>query len=200
MKPELVVIDTMSQTFSGEENSAAEVSQYLRGIGLWFRATWQAAVLVVHHTGHRETERARGSSAIRANVDFMFSVFRDEKEMLATVECVKQKDGELLEPTTFDLRVVDLAVDEDGDKITSLVASAGRHRRGGRRHALRGRARPRRQQPPLPRAGAQRHRGEEAAHRLLRGDRRRRGQEAPGVLPGSQMGPHVRPHRRSRRA
>lgn len=124
IKPDLVVIDTMSQTFSGEENSAAEVSKYLREIGLWFRNAWQAAVMVVHHTGHKETERARGSSAIRANVDFMFSVFRDEKEMLATFEFVKQKDGELLDPHTFQLRVIDLATDEDGDPITSLVASA----------------------------------------------------------------------------
>lgn len=124
IRPDVVLIDTMSQTFSGEENSAAEVSKYLREIGLWFRNAWQAAVLVVHHTGHKETERARGSSAIRSNVDFMFSVYRDEKEMLATFEFVKQKDGELLDPATFQLRVVDLAVDEDGDPITSLVASA----------------------------------------------------------------------------
>lgn len=123
IKPDLVVIDTMSQTFSGEENSAAEVSKYLREIGTWFRNAWRASVLVVHHTGHSETERARGSSAIRSNVDFMFSVFRDEKEMLATLEFVKQKDGELLDAATFDLRVIELAVDEDGDAITSLVAS-----------------------------------------------------------------------------
>lgn len=123
IKPDLVVIDTMSQTFSGEENSATEVSKYLREIGVWFRNAWQAAVVVVHHTGHSETERARGSSAIRSNVDFMFSVYRDEKEMLATLEFVKQKDGELLDATTFDLRVVELAVDADGDPITSLVAS-----------------------------------------------------------------------------
>jgi hypothetical protein len=54
----------------------------------------------------------------------MFGVFRDEKEMLATVECVKQKDGELIEPVTFSMRVTELAKDEDGDPITSLVASA----------------------------------------------------------------------------
>lgn len=122
VKPDLVVIDTMSQTFSGEENSSTEVSKYLREIGLWFRNAWQAAVLVVHHTGHKETERARGSSAIRSNVDFMLSVSRDEKEMLATLEFVKQKDGELLDPASFQLRVVELDHDEDGDPITSLVA------------------------------------------------------------------------------
>lgn len=123
VKPDLVVIDTLSQTFRGEENSAAEVSKYLSEVGLWFRSSWQAAVMLVHHSGHSATERARGSSAIRANVDWMFGVFRDEKEMLATVECVKQKDGDMPDPITFSVRVVDLAVDEDGDTVTSLVAS-----------------------------------------------------------------------------
>lgn len=123
VRPDLVVIDTLSQTFAGEENSAAEVSHYLREIGLWFRNSWQASVLLVHHTGHLATERPRGSSALRSNVDFMFGCHRDEKEMLATLECVKQKDGELLGATKFSLKVVELAKDEDGDAVTSLVAS-----------------------------------------------------------------------------
>lgn len=122
--PVLVIVDTLSQTFAGEENSAPEMSAYLRELGTWFRASWQAAVVVVHHTGHQATERPRGSSALRSNVDFMFGVFRDEKEMLATVECVKQKDGELIEPVSFSLKVCELALDEDGEPITSLVARA----------------------------------------------------------------------------
>jgi len=120
--PALVVVDTLSQTFSGEENSATDVGAYLRELGVWFRAAWQAAVLVVHHTGHEATERPRGSSALRANVDFMFGVFRDQKEMLATMECVKQKDGELFPPASFALTVKEVAKDEDGDAVTTLVA------------------------------------------------------------------------------
>jgi hypothetical protein len=52
----------------------------------------------------------------------LLGVFSDEKEMLATVTSVKQKDGELMSDATFSLSVVDLGVDSDGDKITSLVA------------------------------------------------------------------------------
>lgn len=122
--PVLVVVDTLAATFSGEENSAGEVSAYLREISLWLRATWQATVLVIHHTGHLATERPRGSSALKANVDFMFGCYRDETEMLATVECVKQKDGEKPAPVTFEMTVRDLEYDEDGDKVTSLVATA----------------------------------------------------------------------------
>jgi hypothetical protein len=54
----------------------------------------------------------------------MFGVFRDEKEMLATVECHKQKDGELFDDVTFGLATERLGTDEDGEAVTSLVASA----------------------------------------------------------------------------
>lgn len=120
--PLLVVVDTLSQTFVGEENSAQEVGEYLRELGIQFRQCWQCAVMVVHHSGHSATERPRGSSALRANVDFMFGVFRDEKEMLATLECLKQKDGELIDKTCFAMKVCELARDEDDEPITSLVA------------------------------------------------------------------------------
>lgn len=120
--PLLVVIDTLSQTYSGEENSANEMAAYLREIGLRFRALWQCSVMLVHHTGHQATERPRGSSAIRANIDYLLGVCRDEKEMLATLSCVKQKDGDLFPDATFSLGKVNLGQDNDGDAITSLVA------------------------------------------------------------------------------
>ena len=119
----MVVADTLSQTYAGEENSANEMAAYLRELGVRFRQLWQAAVLLIHHTGHQATERPRGSSAIRSNLDFMLGVFRDEKEMLATVTCAKQKDGELFSDATFALRSIELGTDADGDRITSLVAS-----------------------------------------------------------------------------
>ena len=120
--PSLVVVDTLSQTYAGEENSANEMAAYLRELGLRFRSLWQAAVLLIHHSGHSATERPRGSSAIRGNVDFLLGVFRDEKEMLATVTCMKQKDGELFPDATFALQSLELGTDADGDKVTSLVA------------------------------------------------------------------------------
>lgn len=120
--PSLVVVDTLSQTYNGEENSANEVAAYFRELGTRFRELWGCAVLILHHTGHNATERPRGSSAMRANLDFMLGVHRDEKEMLATLSCAKQKDGEAFQDTTFAVAVHNLGTDEDGDKVTSLVA------------------------------------------------------------------------------
>jgi hypothetical protein len=122
VSPAMVVVDTLSQTYAGEENSANEMAAYLRELGARFRRLWACSVLLIHHSGHSATERPRGSSAIRANVDYLLGVCRDEKEMLATVNCVKQKDGELFEDATFSMTVAQLGHDEDGDPVSSLVA------------------------------------------------------------------------------
>lgn len=122
VSPALVVIDTLSQTYAGEENSANEVAAYFRELGTRFRQLWGCAVLILHHTGHNATERPRGSSAMRSNLDFMFGVFRDEKEMLATLTCAKQKDGEAFDDASFSVASYTLGTDEEGDTVTSLVA------------------------------------------------------------------------------
>lgn len=120
--PAMVVVDTVSQTYTGEENSASDMAAYLRELGNRFRALWHCAVALLHHTGHNATERPRGSSAILANLDWAHGVFRDEKEMLATVTNPKQKDVEPFADKTFSLTVQTIGTDEDGDKVTSLVA------------------------------------------------------------------------------
>ena len=122
IRPRLIVIDTMSQTFSGEENSNNDVAEFLRSIRIELAQAFDACVLIIHHAGHSTTERPRGSSAIKANTDFLFGVFRDEKELACTLENHHQKDGELFRPATFDLKSVQIGLDEDGDPITSLVA------------------------------------------------------------------------------
>lgn len=123
ISPGLVIVDTLSQTCTGEENSATDMAAYFRELGNRFRAIWRCVVLVVHHSGHMATERPRGSSAIVANVDFMLGVFRDEKELITTLTCEKQKDGERFEPVQFQLTAQTLGHDEDGEAITSLSAS-----------------------------------------------------------------------------
>lgn len=120
--PATVIVDTLSQTFEGEENSANEVAGYFRALGNGFRALWRCVVLVIHHSGHVATERPRGSSAIVANVDFMLGVFRDEKELIATMTCEKQKDGDRFEPVQFQLTSKTVDWDEDGEAVTSLAA------------------------------------------------------------------------------
>lgn len=123
IQPVLITVDTLSQTFRGEENSANEVAAYLSTIGLMFRSVFRCAVTLIHHTGHAATERPRGSTAMSNNVDWMFGCFRDAQDMLATLENTRQKDGERADEITFSLNKVELGHDSDGDTITSLVAA-----------------------------------------------------------------------------
>lgn len=122
IQPSDIIVDTMSQTYAGEENSSTDVATYLRVLGAELREPFNATVLVIHHSGHTATERPRGSSAIIANTDFLFGVYRDEKEMVTTFECFKQKDGDRWGPVSFALHHQSLGTDSDGDEVSSLVA------------------------------------------------------------------------------
>jgi len=122
-KMELVVIDTLSQTFAGDENSASDISNYLRSINSKVRAAFETTTLIIHHTGHNATERPRGSSALTANLDYLLSVHKpDPQSMTARLNVSKQKDGERLENLYFNLEKVDLGQDEYGETVESLCA------------------------------------------------------------------------------
>lgn len=121
--PRLVVIDTLSQTFAGDENSATDMAAYLRLLNAQIRARFTCTVIVIHHSGHAAAERPRGSSAILANVDFMFGVYRTDPDALSChVEVVKQKDGDKLPSQLFEMRRHVVGADEDGEEMASLVA------------------------------------------------------------------------------
>lgn len=123
-KPSLIYIDTLSQTFEGDENSATDISAYLRMINSAIRARFNCTVVVIHHSGHAATERPRGSSAITANVDFMVGVYKPEgTSLMARLDVIKQKDGDRLSHQAFKLERVVLGQDEDGEELTSLAAN-----------------------------------------------------------------------------
>ena len=122
--PVLIVIDTLSQTFTGDENAATDIGDYLRMLNTHLRAEFNCTVLVIHHTGHSASERPRGSSAITANVDFLLGCFRPNADCnSALLEVIKQKDGDRLPTSHFELERQVLGKDEDGEEISSLVAN-----------------------------------------------------------------------------
>jgi hypothetical protein len=123
IEPCLVVIDTLSQTYNGDENSASDVAAYLRLINSEIRAAFKCSVLVVHHTGHSAAERPRGSSALTSNLDYLLGAYRPEGgRMEARLGVHKMKDGEKLEDHYFEMKRLVMGHDEDGDEVSSLVA------------------------------------------------------------------------------
>lgn len=123
-KPALVIIDTLSQTFDGDENSSNDIASYIRSINTDIRSRFNCSVIIIHHTGHNAAERPRGSSAMIANLDFLLGVFKpDPESQTARMTVVKQKDGDRLDDVYFEMVRQPLGVNKKGKPVGSLVSS-----------------------------------------------------------------------------
>jgi RecA-family ATPase len=74
--PGLVIIDTLHRNMEGDENSSQDIRTFIAHIDNYLRPLG-AAVLVVHHSGHGQKDRSRGSSSIRAAMDGEFSATKN---------------------------------------------------------------------------------------------------------------------------
>jgi hypothetical protein len=100
-KPALIVIDTLSMTFiGGDEKDGHDVGRYVGGIQRLQRVTG-AHVMTLHHTGWNQ-ERERGHTALRAAVDTMILLNREDN--LVTMSCLKQRDAEPFADLHFELK------------------------------------------------------------------------------------------------
>ena len=62
-KPKLIVLDTLARTMIGDENSSERVGEYIKALDD-VKAEYGCTILIVHHTGHSNKDRARGSSVM----------------------------------------------------------------------------------------------------------------------------------------
>ncbi len=92
---DLIVIDTLNRNMTGNENSTEDMSAFVRGCDR-LRELTGAAVLVIHHKGHGDAERGRGSSVLDAAADTIIQCTRDASRIVLT--CRKQKDAAEFEP------------------------------------------------------------------------------------------------------
>lgn len=116
---DVIVIDTLAQTTpGGNENAAEDMGKALAHCKGLHRATG-ATVVLVHHSGKDSSKGARGWSGLRAAADAELEVVR--MPTARVLQVTKQKDGDDAGRWGFDLEVVPLGMDEDGDVITSCA-------------------------------------------------------------------------------
>jgi hypothetical protein len=121
--PALLVIDTLSQCSSGEEDSNTQMSNMLSNLISRIHGEFpDCVILFTHHPGHGNQKRMRGASALQANTDFVLYTEKNNKALRVRLDFVKLKDGEIPVPKEFELNKVELGIDEDGEAINSLVA------------------------------------------------------------------------------
>lgn len=116
--PGLVIIDTLHRNMDGDENSSQDIGKFINNLDVFMKSLG-TAVLVVHHSGHGDKQRSRGSSSIRAAMDGEFSATKNDGGI--TLTCHKAKDFEALKPLQFALKPTDLGwLDDDGEPMTSV--------------------------------------------------------------------------------
>ncbi|WP_422398999.1 AAA family ATPase [Xenorhabdus griffiniae] len=118
----LIILDTLARCFGGaDENDSKDMGAFVRGCDE-LKTKTGASILVVHHSGKDESKGARGSSAFRAALDVEYRISREGKKGGALViTCTKMKDAEEPETKAYDMHVVELFTDKDGEDITSLA-------------------------------------------------------------------------------
>lgn len=120
--PDIIIIDTLHRNMVGDENSSEDMAMYFKSIELLARRL-KAAVVTVHHSGHGDKGRSRGSSSIKAAMDAEFCVTKNGDAI--TFSCTKSKDFGFGNEMSFVIKEVELDgevfYDEDDDKqITSV--------------------------------------------------------------------------------
>lgn len=118
----LIIVDTWSRNFGqGNESEARDTNQVITNIDLYLRKRFGTSVLIVHHTGHSNLDRARGSSVFDAALDCSYKLEKISDGLIKLTN-TKMKDAEPPEPLTFEMTPVDLVwCDDEGVPLSSIV-------------------------------------------------------------------------------
>jgi hypothetical protein len=125
--PSLIIIDTLHRNFGGgDENSAKDISKMLQIVDSCLRGAEQTcAVMLVHHSGHSERSRARGSSSLFGAMDTEMLLARDG-DSAAVLSVTKQKNHEPIKDLAVKFLSVKLdEIDDEGEIVTSRVVVLG---------------------------------------------------------------------------
>lgn len=116
---QLIVIDTLARALSGgNENNPDDMGAFIRNCDT-IREQTHAHIMVIHHSGKDTKKGARGHSSLRGAIDTEIVVTNDGETVLA--EITKQRDGKKEQRYAFNMKVIELGTDDDGDAISSCV-------------------------------------------------------------------------------
>ena len=116
----LIEIDTAARVMPGGDEGAEAMSSFVAACDR-LRTETMAAVNVIHHSGKDTSRGSRGSTVLPFGADTVIEVSRDATTRIATAHLNKQRDGATGPLLNFNLKVIELGTDADGDVITSCV-------------------------------------------------------------------------------
>lgn len=126
--PAIVIIDTMSASFEGDDSSQADVAKMIRNLKILSDAL-ECLVLFVHHTT-KDGASYRGSGVLFANVDAVLELVSEgegaERRQWMTQR--KHREGEDGKSYPFALRISEpLATKPNGKPVTSCTVEQIEH-------------------------------------------------------------------------
>ena len=120
----LIVVDTVARCFGpGDESKTEDMSAFVAEMDV-LRTKFHCAVLLVHHSGLAEKDRARGAYALKAALDWEYrlDICGDRRKLT----CTKSKDFEPPKPMSFAPVTVGTGwLDpETGEEMTTIVLAS----------------------------------------------------------------------------
>ena len=116
--PVLIVIDTLAESFKGDENSTADMNNFNRQLA-HLRVKYRATILVIHHCG-RDPTHERGATAFRGGLDSNFEVFKTEVDnrIKVTLKNDKQRETATGGKWVFEAHALDVGQGETSKVMT----------------------------------------------------------------------------------
>jgi hypothetical protein len=119
-KSGLVILDTLNRASPGaDENSSVDMGNLIAA-AKQLQTLIGGVVILVHHTGKDSTKGLRGHSSLYAALDGAIEVIKTDSRREWNV--AKSKDDATGDAYPFNLEIVTVGFDEEGEAITSCVA------------------------------------------------------------------------------
>ncbi|MFM7348987.1 MAG: AAA family ATPase [Erythrobacter sp.] len=123
----MIGVDTVAAAFNADENDAQLATAAMKALGK-LASEARTLVVAVAHYGKSDGAGVRGSSAWTASADVILAATGEISEISGEVKdrkvaLTKSRYAETGPISDFELRSVNLGLDEDGDPITAAVIS-----------------------------------------------------------------------------
>jgi hypothetical protein len=120
--PALVLFDTLARNFGdGDESATKDMNRVIGNLDQAFGNDLSRGL--IHHTGHMNKERARGSYALHAAADIAYRVSLTTHGQVL-VECPKMKDAAPAPAMLFDRKEIVLQIGDAAEKSFVLELAA----------------------------------------------------------------------------
>lgn len=122
--PVAVFVDTVARNFGdGDENSTKDMTKFVAGLDA-IKSKYRCTIVAVHHSGHADKDRARGSIVLKGALDAEYKVAKVAGDEIRQIEATKMKDGPKPAPVNFRIFGIPLpgVVDDEGEIATGGCA------------------------------------------------------------------------------